>query len=401
MKPMTLLLTISLAANVGVLAVLIAGALSQPAPRPVAPQPASVPPPPATAAMAADLWSELAAGDLATQRDKLQADGFPPALVRAILSAQIRAGFAARRKALEAAQAEVPFWKGANPDPATQAGLRALAREEQQALKQLLGPDREHGPAAALRRQFPDFSDDALEAIAAIRERYDQQRSDLYSARGPGGMLPDEQAKVEAIEKAMRHEIASVLSPQDFENYELRTSNTANQLRYNLVAFDATEAEFRTLHRLQSAFDEQFRLRSGASEEQMRARSEAQKQLNEQIKAAFGVPRYEEYQRATDHYYRQTTQLVARLGLPPETANQLYSVQKEYEQRRNELFRSGAGRDPAAMTAQGKALEQEAIARLTPLLGDASRIDGYRQYGGSWLNQLVPRPPPGTPAARP
>jgi hypothetical protein len=399
-KPSSLLLALSLAANLGLLGIVVAGALNRPAPIAAAPAPATVPPP-LVSVTAAGLWLELAADDLPTQRDKLQADGFPPAMIRAILSAQIRAGFAARRKAIESTPADLPIWKVVSPDPATQAALRALAREEQQALKELLGPDREHGPAAALRRQFPDFSDDAIDQIAAIRERYDQQRSDLYSARGTGGMLPDEQAKVEALEKAMRGEIAAVLSPQDFEHYELRNSNTANQLRNNLVAFDATEAEFRTLHRLQSAFDEQFRPRAGMSEEQMRARSEAQKQLNEQIKAAFGPVRFEEYQRATDYQYRQTTQLVARLELPPQTANQLYAVQKEFEQRRDDLFRNAARGPASSLIEQGKALEQEAIARLAPLLGSTSRVDAYKQYGGAWLSSLVPRPPrPPAPPAK-
>ena len=64
-----------------------------------------------------------------------------------------------------------------------------------------------------------------------------------------------------------------------------------------------------------------------------------------------GAERFEQYQRATDYSFRQTTQLVARLQLPPDTAQKLYAVQKEFEQRRNELYRSGTGGGAAGRTS--------------------------------------------------
>jgi hypothetical protein len=359
---------------------------------------------PATAA--AGLWTEIQSDDLRDQVEKLRADGFPPAMVRAIVAAQIRAKFAARRKALETAQANLPFWRNPIPDPSTQAAMRALSKEEQQAIKDVLGPDPENGPAAALRRQFPNLTDQTIDQMVAIRERYDQQRAEVYgSVRGPGGILPDEQTKMEALEKAMHGEFAAILTPQELEEYDLRTSNTANQLRYSLVAFNATEQEFRTLYKLQSAFDEQFgMLRGLAAEEQMRARSEAQKQLTEQIKVALGTERFAEYQRATDHNYRQTTQLVARLNLAPETANSLYTIQKEFDQRRSDLYRNSGGGGSAGfdnIAAQATALQQEAIAKVTPVLGSAKNLEAYKQYGGSWITNMVPPPRPAPVRAAP
>lgn len=403
MKMSSLVLVGTLASNVVLIAIFVAGAVDKSASTSASDE--SHLPPLAVvardpAAMAANLWAEIHSDDLPSQRDKLRADAFPPAMIRAILVAQIRAGFAARRKALEAAQADLPFWRNASPDPNTQAAFRALSKEEQKAIKDLIGSDPENGPAAALRRQFPNFSDETIDQLAAIRERYDQQRMDLFTnIRGPGGMLPDEQAKYDALDKAMHGEFAAVLTPQDLEDYDLRTSNSANQLRYNLVAFNATEQEFRALYKLQSAFDEEFRmLRGTPSEDQMRRRSEGQKQLNDQIKAALGTDRYAEYQRATDYNFRQTTQLVARLELPPETANSLYAVQKEFEQRRNDIYRSssGGGAAPGSerLVEQATALQQEALARVTPILGSASYVEAYKQYGGSWLANMVPRSPP-------
>jgi hypothetical protein len=395
MKFSSLLIAVSVAANVALVSVLITGLTQDSTPPSATPESrvSTADQKQADAASAAaGLWAEMRSDDPREQAAKLRADGFPESMVRAIVAAQIRAGFAARRKAIEAAQGERPYWLNTTPDPAAMAALRALDREEQKAIKDVLGPDPENGMLAALRRQLPDFPGDTLDQIAAIRERYDQQRSEIYSSvRGPGGMLPDEEAKLEALEKAQHAEIAGVLSPQQLEDYDLRMSNTANQLRYNLVAFDPTEQEFRTLYRLQSAFDEQWGMfRGNQSEEQMRARSDAQKLLNDQIAGALGPARYADYQRATDYNYRRTTQLVARLNLPPETANNLYTVQKEFEQRRNDLYRSGGS---ASAPTQGAVLQQEAVARVTTILGDAKHVEAYEQYGGSWLRNLAPQRP--------
>jgi hypothetical protein len=396
MKISSVFLAGSLAANVALVAVFIAGTTQHPEPAVVraAPVPSS-PRPSDAAAIAAESWKELQSDDLRAQAEKLRADGFPPSMIRAIVGAQIHASFAARRKALENAQADRPFWKS-TADPASQAALRALWREEQKAIKDVLGPDPENSITANLHRQFPQFPADTIDQIAAIRERYDQQRADIYS-NFRGGLLPDEQAKVDALEKAMRADMAAVLTPQQLEDYELRTSNTANQLRYSLTAFNATEQEFRTLYSLQKAFDDQWgMMRGGMSEDQQRARNEAQKQLTEQIKGALGADRYADYQRATDYNYRQTTQLVARLNLPPETANSLYAAQKEFEQRRNDMYRNSAGAGAAAfenVAEQAKNLQQEAIARVTQILGDATRVNDYKQYGGSWIQNMIPRSP--------
>lgn len=208
-------------------------------------------------------------------------------------------------------------------------------------------------------------------------------------------LTPSEQEKVAALDRAMHNEFASVLTPAELETYDLRMSNTANNLRYNLAKFEPTEAEFRSLYRLQSAFDEQFNGMPYSTQEQMKARSEANTRLQEQIAAALGPERYPEYQRASDYNFRQTSLLVERLGLPAETATALYTVQKETEDRRNEIYRSTTAETRDQMPQRLTALHADASKRVETLLGGKrSAIDAYGQYGGSWLTNLLPRPAP-------
>ncbi len=394
MKISALVLPASLAANVALVAFVIVGAMDDSAVAKSADAAAAkenLPPPRATdVTPGAETWAALKSGDLKEQLARLRAEDFPPTLSRAILAAQIHEGFATRRKALEAKEGEQPYWKNPRPDPAMQAEWNGLWRDEQKAVKDLLGSDPDTGLAATLRRQLPDLSDEKIETLTAIRERIDQQRQDLAMTFG-NTWLPEEQAKYQAFDQVLHDEFAATLTPQELEDYDLRTGRTANQLRNTLSAFDVTEQEFRSLFKLQSAFDGQFpSFTSSPSEEQMKARSEAQKQLSDDIKAALGDQRFTDYQRATNYNFRQTSQLVARLDLPPETTNQIYAVQQDTQQRASAIRRAGGS--PDAVAAQLSALADEAQAKITTTLG-ASGGDAYKQYGGQWLQNLRPRPP--------
>lgn len=387
MKTSTLLLAGSAALNVALAAFFFSGPSAPPAPAPVvaAPRPAPKPTAPGP-----ETWAALRTDDLAAHRDRLRAEGFPPDVVRAIVTAQLFERFADRRKALDAAQRDQPFWKNPVADPARLADYRALAKEQSAALKALLGADPDNPVLANLRRQLPNFSDERLEQLAAIRERYDEQRQALYGP-SPGAMTPDEREKIRALEKAQLAEFATVLTPAEFEDYQLRASNVANSLRHNLSAFDVTESEFRTLYRLQNEFEASTPAYSGMTPDQARARAEAHDKLQGDIRAALGPDRAKEYERATDHDYRQSTQLVARLGLAPETANQLYTVRQETLPRLGEIH---GNRDltPADRAAQLATLNTEVQTKLTAVLGP-SGYEAYKSYGGSWLQSLRPPTP--------
>ena len=54
---------------------------------------------------------------------------------------------------------------------------------------------------------------------------------------------------------------------------------------------------------------------------------------------------------------------------------------------------------PAAERSQQlTALAEEAQTKISPLLGGSRGMDAYKQYGGSWLQNLVPRIAPVRPA---
>jgi hypothetical protein len=393
-KVLPILISVSVVANATLLGFLAYGvnrdADSAPAAETAAPgaQPATAP----AAESTAD-WTELRSDDLAAETKRLRAEGFPPSLVRAIIAAQVRERFATRRKPIEAALADRPYWLQSEPDPKLQAEMRALAKEERAALKELLGNDAESGPGGTLRRQFPNLAPEKIDQLAEIQERYNEKRNEVYESMRGAASLPSDQDKITALEKAARAEVAAVLSPQELEDYDLRTSRTAMNLRNSLSTFDPNEQEFRALYALQSAFNDQWgQMREGMTQEQMRARSQADQELRSQIKLALGDARYADYQRSTDFNFRRTSQLVERLGLPPQTATDLYTLQRETQQRASEIRRDPS-LAPTDRVARVAALGTETQAKITAKLG-AEGAEAYKNYGGTWVQNLTPRPPP-------
>lgn len=367
----------------------LAYALLQPESRPAAlSAPAAAPAAAAPKTPGAETWSRLNNEDLGQLAANLREAEFPPHIVRAIIAAQIGAEFDERRKAIDAARSDM-FWKSSTEDAAKEKQLRELNREQARRLRTVLGDEGD------IQVVYEDRGLEILPAAKAalakdIIRRFSEESQEFYARwtaeGGSGGM--DMAQKMDSIARAQREELAKVLSPSELEEYELRASSTAQQMRWNLSAFNPTETEFRAIFALQREFENKYG-RYGLPID--KGRAEAQKQLVENVKLALGAERGAYYAKATDSSYRTTSQLVARLALPPETTDQLYALQQEVTKRQKDIY-AGAG-DRVAAVEELKALEQEAAQKAAKLLGGERNLDVYKRYGGSWLLTAVPRTP--------
>lgn len=345
------------------------------------------------------VWTNLQSPDPKTLADRLRAAGFPASMIRALVAAQIQQQFSSRRAALLAQREEKPFWK-AQPsyfaDPKITSEMRELNREQSNLLKQLFGSEGAPGNEEAQsyqRRQFGNISRDKMEQMQSILSDYGDLRNQVYMTAN-GIMLPEDREKISLLEKEQRADIAAVLTPQEMEDYELRSSQTANQLRSQLALFNPTEQEFRAIFKLQQAFDDKYGSPMTMTAASFRERQARQQELTEQIKAVISPDRVDAYKQAVDPAYQTLNRIVARLDLPASTAPQVVAVQQDINQRAG-LLRSDKSLSPDVKNAQLGALAQEATTRLTTVLGTRG-LDAYKQYGGQWIQNLAPRTtPPG------
>ncbi|MDO8542320.1 MAG: hypothetical protein Q7S40_17920 [Opitutaceae bacterium] len=394
-----ILLVASVLLNVGLFVLLVAGVVREPiAPVAVVPaaRPARAPKPPA---YDANTWSTLQTADLPALVTRLRDAGFPPALVRAIVQAQLEEDYFARRKAIDPNAELGPFWKNPTLDPKLEMALREISREQAKRMRELLGPDADfNDPLTRMRqdRQISFLPPERADQVRQIMREFEALRRDVYMSTASTTYGQAEREKVAAIEKRQNEEIARLLGPKDFEEFELRASHTANNLRSRLMAFDATEDEYRMMFRIMRPFDDIFGpMYAPPNSEESRRRREAQKQIDDQIKMALGPVRAAEFVRASNFEYSRTSQLVARLELPPQTTAQLWDVQQEYTKRAQAVY-GQPGLSPDDRNRQLTALVTEATGKLKPLLGGDRGLEAYRQ-NTYWLHGLVPRPPPAGP----
>lgn len=397
----SLLLLLSLGLN-GALGLILLAGLRAP-PSPVAPpatterRAASVAAPP----LAPAVWAELHAGTVPDLVARLREAGFPVAVIRGIVSAQVDEQLALRRRALRAEVDRMPYWKNSVQRERLQQALHQLSRERRQAMRDLLGAEAIVDEIAL--GAFPGRRVDGLPAgkaaeVQRIMREFDEQRYDLH---GSGGALLEPEA-VKRLEHQRREAIVALLTPAELEEFDLRNSNPAMRMRMELAAFQPTEAEFRAIFRLQRDFEERYLPVGDTSltSAQVEQRTEARKLLELQIKSVLGPVRAEEYALKTDSYYQQIHRLTSRLELPPEIAREIHTVQQDLQGR------ARAVQKDVTLTAEGRqrqlaAIEEETARRLTPLLGGERGYEAYRQNIGVWLRALRPAPPAGASSPRP
>jgi len=343
-----------------------------------------------------DMWKILITGEQpAGWIQNLRAAGFPESIIKAVISAQIHERFSGRREELQKQEDEPQYWSKSwnswgGDNPKTRTALRALWREEREEIKKALGDAYADHPEyqRMLQRQYGSLPKEKISALQTLAEDYQELASDIYSNNV---MLPEDREKLIFLEKEKHADLAEILTPQELQDYELRSSQTANNLRWQLSAFSPSEQEFRSIFALRRDFELQFPdRRSNNDEAAQKARSDAQAAMDAQIKSALGEARYADYQRAQDGNYQQLANLTERLALPKETAVAVYDlskdVQKRAQQIRNDKNLNNDSRNQALT-----ALADEATAKITASLGDRG-LEAYKENGGWWLNNLAPRP---------
>lgn len=342
--------------------------------------------PPAPDAPPPETWKRLQSSDLATFTANLRAAGLPDRQVRMLVNAEINDRFRAREEAARPPQAARKYWEERNGyynDPTTLEQRLAqidLRREKAALRRELLG---DTPPAANDDNPVPAEKRDSLRQI---NEDYDAMISQIQR-ESRGITLPSDEEKLRYLRAEKAAEVNALLTPEELREHELRTSSTANNLRWNLSAFGPSEQEYRSLFALQKQFDDQFANQpADAGQDYWKQRNDAQKALDAQIAQQLGPDRYRDYVRAKDHEYRNLSALTNRLGLPKTAANQIYDLRYTVPA---DALRIATNE---ALPAEARKEQLQAIARktrdqLAAQLG-AEAAGAYLKRHGQWIKSL-------------
>jgi LysM repeat protein len=286
-------------------------------------------------------WKEIESSDYATYMANLRSIGCPEQTIRDLIIADVNAAFA-RRRATEVVTSEQQWWRS-RPDTnvVRAAALKAqeLEEERHELLARLLGPGWESSDMVSLPRPsrpgvvldgpvLAALPGETKLALQEISVRSADRMQAYLDAQRAAGKEPDPVALAK-LRQQTRDDLARLMSPPELEEFLLRYSQNATDLRATfgeLKYFDPTPEEFRAVFRATDALDQRIDMLADATDPgSVDARKALESQRENAIKTALGPKRYEEYRLLHDPVYQQAVAAAQEAGAP-EDARKIYAI---------------------------------------------------------------------------
>jgi hypothetical protein len=345
-------------------------------------------------------WRMVESEDYRKYIANLRAIGCPEETIRDIIIADVNKLFEQRRRELTASTNKFQFWKAtSNPfaqaiDPDRVEKIQALNKEKRALLKELLGVEPEE--KAEFLAGFNPFETmlDFLPAskqnqIMDIFMKFQAKQTKLFEGGTPDA---EDMKQMRKLRKDMNVEMAALLSPQEYDEYQLRMSDTAMGMRMQLGSFDPSEQEFRDIFQSKKKFDDEYGGMFGGgnmSKEERDKMNAAQKDLNSQIKSLLGDTRYAEYERSQDWAFQSIYRVTERNGLPKESAVQVYDMKKLAEEQASKV-RKDQSLTPEQRQETLFILRMETENTIQKVLKDKAWNSYQNQPGNNWLRNISP-----------
>jgi len=351
-----------------------------------------------------DLVAALNSDDPAALRDILRAAGFSDEMVRSLVQMRIWKRYEARYKALQPQpDPSKPWWKDdarqngwyGNMTKAQREEMRQIQKDQRAEMESVLGPDKNNnawgGGWQDARLSF--LAPEKRKELQQVQQDYQELMSDVQQDM-QGFALPSDREKLRYLQDEQKKDIEALMTPEERTAYDLRMSQTAQNLRWQMTKFDATEEEYLKIFPLQKAFDDKYNVNDpyGANNNQRdqkfwQDRQEAEKQLKAQMKDVIGEDRYTDYLRSQDGDYQQLQAASRRLDLPPTTAATVYSMRDGVASSAQQIA------DNANLSADQKKQSLIELANNTrdqvrTALGAEAADAYFKNNGMSWLKVL-------------
>jgi hypothetical protein len=333
---------------------------------PVVPFVASAPP----AATTTFHWRQVESADYCAYIANLRSIGCPEETIRDIIVEDVNKLYGPRYAALADSAPELRWWgrfeKRKPVRGELAARLCALNDERRTLLQRLLGADALTDPtfmeldAAAVREQttFAFLPEGKRAVVRDFVSRY-QALQDWSEAQWKELPSDEREARERELRESRRRELATLLTPEEIREFELRDSVTANVLRQQYGGGDLTEAEFRKLYDLRRDFEERH----------PDARSEDWKQLDAEIANAIGPERFDDIQRQNDLMWRAMQNMASEHALSLESMQNAYSIQGDYMETMTQALGQMFA-DPQQNPQPLREIAAQMDARLAQIIGE-------------------------------
>jgi hypothetical protein len=284
-------------------------------------------------------WDQLESTNYVTFIKNLHAVGCPEQTIRDIIMSEVNRLYA-RRRLEEVAYPNYQWWRSEPDASAVQAAaakLEALDTERRGVLTSLLGPGWDArsneliAAAGGITLTGPilgDLPPEVKEAVYAIAARA-QLKIEAYQAAQLQQNKAADPMEMARLREEPLSQLVSVLSAAQYEEYALRYSPSAQQLREQMRSMALTREQFRDLFNAISSINGQpvFYYAGNdpillGQQQQLRAQSDAI------IKATLDGQTYAAYQLNQDPLYRSSKAMAEQLGVPEKSVMSVYEINR-------------------------------------------------------------------------
>jgi hypothetical protein len=252
-------------------------------------------------------WEQVESDNYVTYIDNLREIGCPDATIRDIIVADVNELYAHRR-ATEVVSADHQWWRTEPDLDAVQKAvdkLKSLESERRGLLTRLLGPGWEipTNPLPPSVRTgisltgpvLGDIAPDIKQAVYEIAARTQEKIQAYQEAQRQAGYEIDPM-EMTKLRQESRAELAKVLTPSQLEEFLLRYSSTAYQMRNELRGLEFTPDEFRALFRARDVVEQNPDVfYTGSDPVKIHQKQVLEEQRETAIREAIGDGRYAMY----------------------------------------------------------------------------------------------------------
>jgi len=318
-------------------------------------------------------WSQLDTSDWFAYRDGLLEAGCPAATVREIIEPGVRRRFVARVRELAAPYVN-RFWELALAgDDATfesvKGSVNVLEEEQEKLLKALFAGLPSDDESASASGASGGATLDFLPP--SIRERLEElqqaHREELRKARALRDSDEERKARLDELRQRHRTEISSLLTPEEEDQWKLRTSRFAH-LR-ELEGMSLGEADLA---------------------EAIRIKERTVGDTNGLERAALvellGTERAEDFARAQDDEFQALLRMSNRLGATAEQARELWDLEEE-ARRLADAANQDFERSETERLAELAGLRQRLASSAETVLGGKRGREMWDHSRKDWLGR--------------
>jgi len=326
-------------------------------------------------------WNDVATSEYARYMQSLRAVGCPEEKVRSIVLGDIDELFQHKKLKL-ALELDQQWWKPQSEYlmvNVMQERGRALEEERQALTEKLLGSEVAEKHRDSLQWNSVQLTGPVLGNLSPELHNQVQeicaesiQRHQAYFWERANQGQPLNNVEMANLREHTRSELRKILGPTEVEEFVLRYSHNASQLREELRPMDPTPDEFRKVFRATDPLDHQVQMEFGGVEAMSeKQRERYQKDRETAIRDALGSTRFQAYMLTKDPLYRQAQMTALQYGAP-KAILPIYEMAKVSESKRQKILRD-ASLTPQQRIDALNALNVEQQRSVQRIVNDSAR----------------------------